>query len=86
LDFLLTLENTAASEIQLHSGIIYEYVSLTGVPRSLVIIDSGQTGMKMLAVDKARIAPLLKDFPVGSDVVVYRSDDDGQYIFRKPEA
>jgi len=85
LDFLLTLENTAASEIQLHCGIIHEYVSLTGIPRTLVIIDGGESGMKILAVDKTRIAPLLKDFPEGSDVVVYRSDDDGQYIFRKPE-
>jgi hypothetical protein len=79
-------ENTDIPVDRLYRGIIHEYVPLTSGNKILVIIDSNMTKKTVISVDRSRIDALLKDFPVGSEVVFYWSDPENQYIFRKPEA
>jgi hypothetical protein len=79
-------ENTDIPADRLYRGIIHEYVPLTSGNKILVIIDSKMTDKTVISVERSRIDTLLKDFPVGTEVVFYWSDTESQYIFRKPEA
>jgi hypothetical protein len=69
-----------------YSGTIREYIPPMGGDKALVIIDGGLTGMTVISANQSQIIPVAKNFPRGSDVVFYWSDNDDQYIFRKPEA
>jgi hypothetical protein len=79
-------ENTDIPGDRLYRGTIHEYVPLSSNHKILVIIDSKMTDKTVISVDRSRIDTLLKDFPVGSEVVFYWSDAEREYIFRKPEA
>jgi len=68
------------------NGIITEYISPMGGSKSIVIIDSGPTGMRFISVDPGQVNPMIKNFPVGSRVAFYWSEKDNHYIFLKPEA
>ncbi len=71
---------------KVNNGIITEYVSPMGGSKTIVIIDSGPTGMKFISVDPGQVNPMIKNFPVGSRVAFYWSEKDNHYIFVKPEA
>lgn len=78
-------ENTRSDQNgKVINGIITEYVSPMGGSKTVVIIDSGETGMKFISVDPGQVIP--ENYPVGSTVAFYWSEKDNHYIFRKPDA
>jgi hypothetical protein len=71
---------------KVNNGIITEYVSPMGGSKTIVIIDSGTTGMRFISVDPGQVTPVIKNFPVGSRVAFYWSEKENHYIFQEPDA
>ena len=84
LDLLMSEKTHSDQNGKVTSGIITEYVSPMGGSKTIVVIDSGLTGMKFISVNPDQV--IREHFPVGSTVTFYWSDKDNQYIFQKPDA
>jgi hypothetical protein len=79
-------ETTSTSDGETYNGIIREYIPLIGGNNTLVVIDGGSSGLKVISVHQIQIIPVTRNFPVGSEVVFYWSRRDDRYAFRKPGA
>jgi hypothetical protein len=83
---VITEETTNTSDGMTYTGIIREYIPPIGGNNTLVVIDGGSSGLKVISVHQSQIIPVTRNFPVGSAVVFYWSRRDDQYAFRKPGA
>jgi hypothetical protein len=79
-------DTTNTSDGETYNGIIREYIPPIGGNNTLVVIDGVQSVLKVISVHQSQIVPLMRNFPVGSEVVFYWSQRDDQYAFRKPGA
>jgi hypothetical protein len=79
-------ETTNTSDGETYTGIIREYIPPIGGNNTLIVIDGGLSGVKVISLPQSQIIPITRNFPVGSEVVYYWSQRDDQYAFRRPGA
>jgi len=68
------------------SAFIREYIPPIGGNKTLVVIDGGPSGLSVISIHQSQAIPIIRNFPIGSQVVFYWSHRDDQYTFRKPGA
>jgi hypothetical protein len=62
-------ETTNTPDGMTYTGIIREYIPPIGGNNTLVVIDGGSSGLKVISVHQSQINPVTRNFPVGSAVV-----------------
>jgi hypothetical protein len=83
---VITEETTNTSDGMTYTGIIREYIPPIGGNNTLVVIDGGSSGLKVISVHQSQIIPVTRNFPVGSAVVFLWCRGDYKKAIRTPGA